>query len=363
MPLILLRYIGRETLKPYALNVLGLTGIILLITVFDQLRIILKYQPPFLTSIKFFLFQVPEFLVMAMPFASLMAVLFCLARLSRDGEIVAMKALGLGLGWALLPMVLIGASISIAAFGINELLVPYSKNAAETIKKVEIEKSEDYVQKYRHNLAILASGGRMFHITLFDGTKNTMKGIILFEMTRGIHLNRRIDARRAEYKDGHWTFFEAMVRDFDDEGLEAHVELFLELPMLDVTESPEYFLRVEKNPRQLSLFRLIKYIQMLRESGAEVTEELVELHLKMSFPFANLIMILLGTSFGWAMGHRGSFALAFGLGLAVGLVFLGFVQFGHALGTNGKLPPFWSAWVGNIVFFVFAVFLLKRTPT
>lgn len=363
MPRTLLQYLGRELFKPFLLNIMGLTGIILLVTVFDQLRTILQHKPPFWTSLRFFVYQVPELLVIAMPFASLFAVLFCLARLSRDGEIVAMKAMGVGLGWALVPLSLGGLLISLLAFGLNEVVVPYTKHAADQIRHLEIEKSKDHIRKYRHNLSTLGSGGRMYHISLFDGTQNTMKGLILFELTEGIHVRRRIDAREAAYREGVWVLGHAVVRHFDDQGLVSRVQVFKELRMPEIEEPPEHFLREEKDPRELSLTRLLKYIQRLQDSGAEVTKELVELHLKLSFPFANFIMILLGTSFGWGMGRRGSFAMAFGIGLALGLVFLGFVQFGHALGTNGKLSPFWSAWIGNAVFSIVAFFLLRHTPT
>jgi lipopolysaccharide export system permease protein len=47
---------------------------------------------------------------------------------------------------------------------------------------------------------------------------------------------------------------------------------------------------------------------------------------------------------------------------AVGICFLYMLIFGfsRSLGLSGALPPFFSAWLANLVFFLFGLYLMMR---
>ena len=86
---------------------------------------------------------------------------------------------------------------------------------------------------------------------------------------------------------------------------------------------------------------------------------LVELYLKISFPLANLIVVLIGVALA-LRNRRGGLAIAFGLSVFISFVYYALIRTGQALGHNGALPPMLAAWLGNLVFGLLALELFRR---
>ena len=92
---------------------------------------------------------------------------------------------------------------------------------------------------------------------------------------------------------------------------------------------------------------------------SRVQKYLVELYLKVSFPLTNLIVVLIGTALAIRV-RRGGLAISFGLAVFISFVYYAIIRTGQALGHSGTLPPFLAAWLGNIVFGVLGLELLRR---
>jgi lipopolysaccharide export LptBFGC system permease protein LptF len=90
----------------------------------------------------------------------------------------------------------------------------------------------------------------------------------------------------------------------------------------------------------------------LKKKGVNYTEQLVEYHLKFSFPCANFIMALLAAPFATRIRRTSDTVLGFCICLLVAFIYVGFIQVGRALGGGGLLSPFWSVWIANLVFAV-----------
>src|SRR5438270_802330 len=73
----------------------------------------------------------PEFLVMVLPMALLLALLYSLTNHSRNHEITAIRAAGVSLWRLCLPYLAIGFLGSVLLFALNELWVPESADRAE----------------------------------------------------------------------------------------------------------------------------------------------------------------------------------------------------------------------------------------
>ncbi|MCK4665101.1 LptF/LptG family permease, partial [Candidatus Dependentiae bacterium] len=122
---------------------------------------------------------------------------------------------------------------------------------------------------------------------------------------------------------------------------------------------PEDLARVKIEAENLNFFQLRKKIQELQKSGENVTKLLVELNLKISYPFTNVIIALIAIPFGANVTKRG-LAKGFGIGLIIVIIFLTLVKFGITLGSGGALPPVLSAWIANIIFAVIGVYLFQK---
>ena len=97
----------------------------------------------------------------------------------------------------------------------------------------------------------------------------------------------------------------------------------------------------------------------LRASGLRVEKYLVDLHLKLSFPIFNVIVVMIGASVATRLRLQ-SAALGFGFSVVIAFVYWGFMQLGKALGHSGLVSPYAAAWMGDVVFGAAAVLLLLQ---
>jgi len=325
-------------------------ALILIVTAFDQIKMIISFRPPIWLALKYFAFHIPFILVQAMPMAALMSVLFSLGRLASNNEIVAMRAGGVNFYHLLIPYLAIGIFISSGVFLLNEFLVPYTNQRTEEIRKVDIEKQTQSMNLLRNNVALRGQNNMFYHIDVFDGKNNMMRGVQIYELGKTApYFKRRLDAVSAVWEGERWRFRDGYERVFDAEGKEI-VSRSFKSKLMDLPETPDVFLQEKKEARHLTMRQLIKHIETLRSGGADVNTELVELNLKFSFPFANFILMLIAVPFGWSMGRRGGVVGSFSVCIVLAITYIIFLQFGHALGTNGKLSPVVAAWIANFAF-------------
>ena len=94
-------------------------------------------------------------------------------------------------------------------------------------------------------------------------------------------------------------------------------------------------------------------------SGGDPDRWLVDLYLKIAFPFANFIIVLFGASLSSRKTRSGP-AISFGISLLICFLYFGIIKTGQALGHNGTLSPMLAAWIGNIIFGSAAVFIFFR---
>src|ERR1700679_1029077 len=94
---ILTRYILNEFSKPFLISVAGFSVVVLIVQIFNDIRYIMDNKPSALLTLKYFALQVPNFTVQIIPIAVLFGVLFSLSRLSKNSELIAMRAGGVSI--------------------------------------------------------------------------------------------------------------------------------------------------------------------------------------------------------------------------------------------------------------------------
>src|SRR5690349_18715205 len=102
------RYIVRNFIQPYIYCIFGFLSIWLIYDISDNSSIIFDTRAPFGLVAHFYLTQIPEVLVILLPVALLLALLFSLGRMSRANEIVSMLTAGVSVPRIILPLLVIG---------------------------------------------------------------------------------------------------------------------------------------------------------------------------------------------------------------------------------------------------------------
>jgi len=189
-----------------------------------------------------------------------------------------------------------------------------------------------------------------------DSEKKVLKGFTLYQFDEDFRCFQRIDAREVRWIDGKWKFYQGTIREFD-EGGSVQTTPFRET-IFSLPDNWESFQTSERQSREMSYTELRNYIQKIQSSGYDSTRYLVDLYSKLSYPFLNLIMILIGIPFALKTGRSGGTALSIGIsvmiGFAYGVTFYIFLSFGK----SGVLPPLLAAWTPTFLFGLTGIFTL-----
>ncbi|HET9870721.1 MAG TPA: LPS export ABC transporter permease LptG [bacterium] len=356
---ILSRYILRQFLGPFLLSVFAFSVVILIIQVFDELHYVMQQKPGFWITLEYYLLKIPGLLLQIIPIAVLMGVLFSLGNLSKLSELIAMRAGGVSLYRVAAPLVLCGTAVFLLTLLFDETLVPPADHLSRDIRVNVIERRPPTVNTTRHNLSLMTADNQMIHIGNYNGTTATMTDVIVMGFINGIQLKSRVDAKQVVYRDGQWYFEDGFFRAFDDTGAEITCKPFQEAPF-DFQARPADLLKDQTDPAEMNIAQLYANIQQLKQNGEDDHRELVEFHRKIAFPFACVVLSLLGVPWGWSLGKYSGVASSFGICILVAFIYIGGMQIFQTLGSSGALSPVVSMWAANVLFGLGGLWLLIR---
>jgi lipopolysaccharide export system permease protein len=175
-----------------------------------------------------------------------------------------------------------------------------------------------------------------------------LSGFTLYQFDDNFQCRKRVDAQEVKWAEGAWWFYNGSVRDFREDG-SIQVTPFDKMEF-DLGEDWESLRRIGRNSEEMSYGELWTYVQKIQASGYDATRYLVDLYSKLSTPFLNLIMVLIGIPFALKTSRSGGVALSIGssvmIGFAYGVIFYVFVSFGK----SGVLSPFLACWIPTVLF-------------
>ncbi len=353
---ILSRYVTREYLKVFSLSLTGLIFIYVVVLFFQKVDLFIKHQAPFWLIFEYLLYKIPEVIFQwTLPYAVLVATLLTLGTFSRHSEITAMKAGGVSLYRITIPLFIIALLISFFSFLGNEYIVPLSNQKTRMLLSVKVRKEEQ--TSLFKNYKIWYHGDRgIFNIQLLDSKEKVLKGVTLYQFDDQFRCTQRIDAREAKWIDGKWKLYRGAIREFGKGGTIRTIP-YAELE-LNLSEDWESFQKIERKAGEMSYTELRDYIQKIQVSGYDATRYLTDLYAKLSYPFLNLIMVMIGIPFALKTGRSGGIALSIGvsvtIGFLYGVTFYVFLSFGK----SGMLPPLLAAWSPTFLFGLAGIFTL-----
>lgn len=340
------RYVLREFLGYVLLGLSGFIVIFIVVDVFEKISVFLDHRAPVATIARFYLNLTPQVVVQVLPVALLLATFLALGQLNKFGELTAMRAAGVSLLRILRPVFGVAAGATIVSLLLGEYVVPNANRERDRIYNEQIQKVQRHTVNERADFTYLGEDGRIFYIRLYLVSEQRMHEVSMQEFQRG-ELVRRVDAAEATWDGAQWVFTSGFERTFEN-GREV-ARAFSQLPVPEISERPPDFAKDVRKPDEMNFLELRAYVEKLRASGARVANYLVDLHIKLSFPLVNLIVVLIGASLATRLRMQ-SAALGFGLSVAISFVYYAFLRAGQALGHNGALPPYLAAWLGDIVF-------------
>ena len=92
-----------------------------------------------------------------------------------------------------------------------------------------------------------------------------------------------------------------------------------------------------------------------------IREYEVEKHKRIAFPFASIVLTVIGVSVS-SRKVRGGIGLHIAFGMAITFSFVLFLRITETFATYGNLPPYLAVWVPNIVYGLLGLYLLRIAP-
>ena len=353
------RYIFNEFSRVFMFVLFAACAVIIIVDGFEQADYFIDRKAGIILVLKYYFYWLPHHIILILPIAVLLSTLMTVGRLSRNSELIAMKACGISLWRIFVPLFFLGVFIALFALFLGEMVTITNYRLAQ-VKRIEIEKKQPLNYLSQSQIHYFGSKGHLYYIDFFDGAHNRLRRVVVYEFNQNSHLKRRIDAEFADYQSNQWIFHQGIERIFvNSDSLIANK--FENLSMPELEETPNDFGRRQKKPDEMNFQELKDYITRVKRSGGEIGKDEVDLYLKIAFPCANLIILIFGAPLSIS-GRRNSPAISVIVSVSLAFIYWIFIQLGRALGHNGDLTPLIAAWLPNTVFFIFGLAALIRAP-
>jgi lipopolysaccharide export system permease protein len=358
----------KEFLRVIVVLALGMSCVISMLSLIDKVDDLLPHRPAVTQLIEYAALQVPRFLHYLLPMAILLSSLFVCAQAIKRREIVAIKTAGGKMKRIMKPFLGFGIVLTLTGFVVSEALIPQAAQRLAVLKE-EITKKKSGIVFRGGTLYVRGRDGSVVRVSLYMPDTRRAQGVSIFTFdSEG--LQQRIDADSATWEGEQWRLMGVKVLRLS-EGTTAEMA---EMPYGGI-ESEEIFREELWKSESMSLGDLIKYQERLKEAGYKNERIDVDIGSRLSYPFVNLFMLMLGIalSLGEAphrvlriregTGSRAQGALiTAGLGLVISLVYWFGYSFFLSLGYAGILPAIAAPWIVPAAFCLLSVWLYRQIP-
>ncbi len=360
-PLLIDDYVLRDFAVYFGM-IVGTFMVLLLIFTFFELLKDINRVPIYIVG-EYLLTVTPYFLYNTTPLSMLLAVLITFGLLEKSNEITAMKATGISVYRAVLPVLLMAAVVAVGLFFFDQLYLPQLNKKQDALRnQIKGKPAQTYLNPDRK--WIFGQHSTIYYYQLFDPDRDQFGNLSVFQFDPAtFQLTSRVYADQA-----HWE--QRLQRWVCTQGWErsVHGSAITDYRTFDVTtfaaisEPPAYFKKEVRQSSEMNSEDLRRYIRDLQQSGFDVVRLKVQLQEKFAFPLNSLIMAVLAIPFALAAGKRGAVA-GVATAVGIGLLYIMVGRLSESMGNVSQLPPFLAAWAPDLLFGLAGGYLILKVPT
>ena len=350
------RYIAKELFFPFIMGVTIFTFILIMDKIFTLSVLIVKYGVSVFTVLKLLIFILPATFAITVPMACLVAVMVVFSRLNADNEITAMKASGISPLPMLRSIILIASLLTIGMILFNNTVLPNANLAYRNLYFDIVRQRAAIV--IREHVFVEDFDGYVFRVDSKNPITGELKGVMV--LVRGQKPNdpvRTIVAKRgqlisdSENRRVMLKLEQGYMQIAPKKDPDMFSRINFNTTFLDLDIKRELFNQkkeIKRGAREMSMHDIQLQIKKNQAEGKDINLLRVEYQKKMSIPFACLAFVLIGAPAGILAPRSGRYFSYF---IAVMLIFLYyiFISLGETFGADGRMHPFLSMWLPNII--------------
>ncbi len=355
------RYILKKFLSGLIGTIIAFSVIVFVVDFVERgWRMIQRYDVGFDIIGWYYVNYMPFYIILAFPVAMLVSTLFSMGSLAKNHELDVMKASGLSLYRISTPILVAAFVLSVGVMLFGELVLTGCERRKDEIKSTLIEKRSKPSRLTRSNVKVPGSDGWILLSKTYNIKTEKGKDVKIHKIISNKIVKTYI-AEEIFSTDSGWVLINGSAQEFYDEtaGSADHYARFDTLWAPFLTQTPEMLAELPVQPRQIDFFSLKRRIDQKRMIGEPTKKDEVELYLKITFPFANFILALIGLPLA-AKPRRSGPSVGFGISIITSFIFFVLIRTGQSLGNNGKLPPLLAASLGDLVFLAIGIGMMIK---
>ena len=357
------RYIFTETLKIFALSTMFLTMVMFLDKAMFMTDLILNRGLTILEVGQMVLYISPIFLSITIPISVLVAAVVTFNQFSAESEFIVMKSCGWSFMYLLRPVLLFSFLAYIATNIIIFYALPVGNQALKQMifdivkTRANIDIKPNVFNRDFDNMILMVKekkGPNSFKgVFIADSSFKGSTKIILSEqgsiLTDPANLRIQLQLRNGSIHDLAKQGEDYQIMKFD------RYDLTLDIPGTDQLKKKQIL-----KPREMSISELQQQIKKNEKREWQDDLAKVELSKRFSIPLTCILFGIIGVPLGITSrrsGKSGGFVYV----LLIILMYYVSMVLMQNFGRSGRINPYFSVWIPNIVLLIFAVYIGYKT--
>jgi len=299
---------------------------------------------------------IPYFANLFSPLFIFISVIFFTSKMASNTEIIAIYAGGISFRRMLRPYMISALIIGLISFYMNNFLIPKTNVKRLNFKYAYLKDGYKYDNRTIH---LQIDSSSYIYVGSYAnptdvGIKFTLEN---FDSEGKLRYKLLADYIRWDTNKTKWViqnYYERRINGLNEsikKGLAKDTSLNL---------YPEDFKAKHTDAEMFDFFELNKEIEKERFKGSKkVIFYEIEKHRRIAFPFASIILTLMGVSIA-SKKVRGGIGMHLGQGLGLSFTFVLFMKVTQSFASSGGLDPIIAMWIPNLVFGLITIFLLQK---
>ncbi|MBN2175964.1 MAG: LptF/LptG family permease [Bacteroidales bacterium] len=351
-------YIIKKFLGTFFFAISLLVIIIIVFDLSEKIDDFIEKKPPLNEIIfSYYLNFIPYFVNLFSYLFTFISVIFFTSKMAYNSEIIAILSSGVSYRRFLLPYLFSAVFLGLLSFYLANFLIPRTNQKMMQFEKAYIRNpyaSSDI------NIHMQISPGTFVYLETYNARTNTGYKFSM-ENFKNDRLVYKLNAERITWDSisGLWK-----IRNFTKRIIEKNDEIIQKGDELDtlINMHPREFTFILEDIKTMNFMELRDFIEKERLKGSKSIKDYeVEKHKRIAFPFATLVLTLIGVSIS-SRKVRGGIGMHLGLGITITFAFILFLQITTVFATNGNLAPWLAVWIPNFIFTAIGLVLLKLAP-
>ncbi len=372
---ILDRYILRSFLEPFLLCFLGFLSILIIFDLNNNLGDFMEGRARSSLILTYYAHQLPHFIMLSVPVALLLALLYCLSKLSRSNEIISMLTAGRSIPRILVPLFIVCAIVAGVCTALNYELAPHADAMrSEDIARIKMGDSE--MVKWKFHVGHVAKDRTTNRLWFASVYRKNLDSLLTVHITQLDSAGRPITRWYAEAADydartARWILRKGKQVQFDSYGnVTDTTDDWTQATGSDAyrvidgwTETPFRLASTRMDVEQLSVAELHEYLNVNSDfPGRRLAPFQTHLQHRFAVPFTCFSVIFIAAPLGIVFSRRAVLA-SVASSILIFFIFLFSTFLFLALGKGGHVSPFAAAWMPNIGLMLVGLYLLYLRST